>query len=662
MKRPVLRLRLALGVSLVALALPWAVDRGMERLAERGASALLATVPGLAWDAVEADRGRGVLSVSHLVWSSGDLRLSVGRVSLRDRREPVASWIGSAEAKDGDVTLDDVHFEFGSAAIDVPHVEASGTPLTGADLKAILDPGSALSIEDRIGRLTASSISAGAVTVRGKNSTAQNPRDPLTLRDVAITDAVKGRIGSASIGTVTMTVQYTDRPSDVTSLGPVTLHGIDLPLALTIATGSRTQADAPLEPLVASAAIENMKIEDRSTSMQFGRISAGPLRARPLLHPPADMIALSNKPDSQRTPADQREIGARALDAIGSVLLDRFEMRDVSFLDKNLHNDAKFSRLAISGLGGAKLDGFAFEGFDLHAKDANVALGRFDVEGYDQTAFIQAVVARLGDKGLGDIETQAMAARPKLSSVSLANLHVDAPATGGVGNSPDGQRVVVDVPAVSIDVAEKLNGTATDMSAHVQMVSNLPDHPPASLQPIVDAGFKGLDASLDYAAVYDSASQELNLDKLSISARDLASISTGLLMDKVPPTLFLASNPELAAAAANDVTFKGFTLSLVDAGLAGKLLPLLAKSANVSVPLFKAELKGQAEALLNQALGAGPATQTINSAVATFIDDPRSLRLTVRPSGDGLSMKTISAAQDPRSLLGQLTIEAVANE
>ena len=95
-------------------------------------------------------------------------------------------------------------------------------------------------------------------------------------------------------------------------------------------------------------------------------------------------------------------------------------------------------------------------------------------------------------------------------------------------------------------------------------------------------------------------------------------------------------------------------------GIVDKIVPPLAAAAKVSVPLFKAQMKAQAEISINQAMGVTPASARIITALRTFIDTPKNLVVVVK-APSGLPLGTVGSTSDPKTLLSAVDIQVMAN-
>lgn len=662
MDRRVLRRGALAGLALGLAAAPLWVGWGAQRMAERRLGEVLASVPGATWSFVEA--GRGTLAVRDLRLLTGGAHISIGLVSLPTGAGALPALVGSARAEDGIVALDDVRITLGTTLVVVPHLEARGTSLDGAGLRAVLDPASGLSGKERLARFSAAALSAATVVVKGTNESQDRPDDSLTLHDVTLTDIAAGRIGALTSSGLTLPMPKMGEAPGQMSSGRIAITDLDLPLILDIATGSRQASDAPLTPVYTRISVDAFKVVDAHDSFDLGSFASGAFRARPLLRTVADSVALADKPFSTQTPEEQRALVATAVDAAKSFALDRIELRGLAFVNHSSEQvDAKLDRFLIADYRVLNVGVVAANGFALQTKDADIAFDNVRIDGYDQSAAVNTFVAMLMRTGLNDVQDQAFGLRPRLASTALDNLRIAVPSPNRAGNSPDGSSILVDVPTFSIGVADKLDGSGVDSSAHLQVTMPLPSSSKnPALASVAQAGISGIDLRSDYAASYGTATQMLNLDRFAVEFKDLASLSLSAVLGNVSPDLFNAAKGTPAAEeAAQQISFRNLSVSLQDSGLFDKVFKAVASTANMSVPLLKAETKGQVQVAVQQALGATPSATKITQAVSTFIDNPRSLRISVK-APDGLSLRDAAAVADPQSLLGKLEIEAVANQ
>ena len=380
-----------------------------------------------------------------------------------------------------------------------------------------------------------------------------------------------------------------------------------------------------------------------------------------MLRPIGDIVALIAKPDATKTDDDRRTLAKVAVDALGSFALDHLAIGSVGVSTRDDKPVTfRLGRLVIDGWSPAQVGTWAINDVALATTDASLRLGRFALHGPDESALFETLVPQAVD-GRFDT-TRMMGNLPGDASMSLTDLHLDVPSKDRPGNSPDGKRNVVDVPVASASSVTDPVTKVLMTSAYLQALYPLPpssDNP--AFRALAARGIDDLDLKADYRLALDPRAREARLERFALAADRLGRVSVGARLGNISfDTPTQENPPQDPKTAVGQVTFYRLELGFENAGVFEMMLPPLAASANTSVPLVKAGLKTGAQVLIAQALGAAPAADRLVAAIDTFVDDPKSLDITIEAPG-GLSVADIAAAKDPKALLDRVGIEAVAN-
>ncbi|HEX4766408.1 MAG TPA: hypothetical protein VH414_09040 [Lichenihabitans sp.] len=648
------------------MAAPAILQRAQDHLTERRIDAALArSFPRSTHGGVRLDAGRSRIVVENLILPAPGATITLGRVVLPYRHGTISDIVAPAWAQDSTVSADNIRIATGKSAILIPHIEAHGTSLDAGGLAAIFDSSKSMSSEERLAKLTAKTLTAPDVSIVQTNEDPAKASDRLTFRDVALADVVAGKIGTLTASGMSISSTASDKPPTVVESGPIAATAVDLPLGLMIATGTRSDKEMPLATIYGNISIDGFKIKDANSLMTLGRISSTGAKGRPPLHPFSEIARIADLPKHARTPDERQALIDVALDATKSFTLDDFECRDFAFKgDEDGPVDAKLDRLGLSGFAMVKMASFGLDGFSLHTKDANVSLSHYGVDGYDQSALVDALLSNLRRSDQPDMHAEALKMmRPSFAATSMTALHVDVPSKDNSGNAPGGASIVVDFPAASMTVIRNPDAPSIGTNAHAQMTFAIsPSAASPAMRQAADAGFGDVDLNADYAFTYDEHTEDATLGTLSFDARNLAAVKLGGQFGKVPADLMdVATDPDRVKQAMDGIVLRDVTIVLTNAGLVEKILPILAAGSKLSVPVFKAEMQGQAQAAVIQALGATPTAERINKAIGLFIAKPKSFTLTIKAPQE-LSFGDIAAVDDPKSLLDKVDIDAVANQ
>lgn len=592
---------------------------------------------------------------------TGEVRITIGRLEVAAPSTGPFSLVGSAAAAVATVTAHDLRIEVGDSVLSIPRIEAHGTKSSGIDLARLFDPDSPKPLADRLAKLSFGSIVVPEITMT--RSGADHKNDSMGLHGLALTDVVNGRIGSLAITGADMKMGPAGETSDTASVGSITASGIDLPLAASIAEGTRTEASAPLRPIYDSVLITAIKAGRSATDgFEIGAIQSAALQGRPLTITLKQANTLLSKSKSDLSDAERSQQTAVLADALQSFSLGRFEVRDFNYAKTGAADatSMKLGRLLIDGFATFRSHTIAIEHFLLADKDVRLSFSRSALDGLDGSGLVDVVSTANGPTDRALTPDQIRKVAPKLADASLLDLEVEVPVADATGNIKAGTATLFKVPVAEMRAGGFVGNLASDVSSHMEALYDVASPAPGSnIEDMSKAGFGHLDMSSDYAATWNSTTQDFRLGQFSLAAKDLASVSLGGLVSNMSPDL-MSPDKAVAQHAVDQLRLKTLTLAVVNSGLAEKGLPLAATSMSLSVADLKTQMTSQAREVIGQVFGPGANADQLSGAVASFIDQPKSLSISVR-APQGLSLAAVQAMDNPQDLLKQLEVTAVAN-
>lgn len=653
--------RAAVCLGLLAGASALASEEVVGRLAEWRLAATLAAAQGVTAGRITRDAGTGRLVLQDLRFAKNGWRVSIGRLAMADAA-PGFALAGPAAAQAASAVADDIRIAGGRNVYRVPHVELRGTMLTPADVAGLVDTSTPTTLPERLARFSAAVVTAPVVVVEVGGASAARPEAAVTAYDVTLTDVVGGRIGSLTARRIEAAEPDAKGGSRMET-GRVRADVLDLPLAVALANGGRADPRAALEEVFAGASVESITLHQGAEGgLTVGALRSGAFRARPLPDTLGETVALARRPLDGLAPSERRSLVDGVADALGSYELDHVEVDDLAFADGTAdHRSFTLGRLALDGVGGRRSLSMVLDAVALDSPEAGLSLAHFTIRGIDQAGAVSLVRRAVAVPATSQaaIDTKAS---PSRASAALDSLTITVPAPGRDGNAPDGARNVVDIPEVSLNGGSTPIDGAMTSAAHMRVVYALPHATAdANLKGLADLGITRLDVSTDYDVAFDPAGKRLTIGSMALRAEDLGSVAFGAVLGNVAPDAAEATaSAEARARAAGAVSIESLSMRIVNAGLVEKVLPSLAASANASVSLFKAELKTQAEISIGRVLGDTPTAARLTRAISTFIDDPRSLSVSVKAPA-GTTLDAVRTSGDPAALLSGMDIQATAN-
>ena len=672
------RLAACLGISCLAVG---GAPELVARFEDWQVGCALRALPGVSVAAVTHEAISGRTLFSDLSLTRDAVRIDIGRLSL-GRRPPGPSLVGQAAAGPADgmaaaaraagaavggtpakpavapdasaTVADDIRVLANGHLYRISHIELRGTRLGAAELADLLDTARPMPLADRLSRISATVVRAPDIVVERDPAAPNTPEPTVTLHGLVLTGVVAGRVGSLALDSVTLAGQSQD-DAGTTETGAIRADAVDLPLAAAILGGARSDVDGVPEPVFASATVETVAAGNAGRdSLTIGALRVGALRARSLPRSFDTVSPLLSRPTASLSPVERQALLSGLADLAGNYAVDHLEVVDLRFRDGATPKTSfGFARVALDGVGGTRDLSLSLEAATLDTPDASLALDRLALWGFDQGNLI-GLARRLGGATDDNIPRQTRAA------MALTGLAIAVPSKDKTGNDADGNLIRVAVPEVSGAVERTATETVTS-TAHLRLVAPLPDHYADPQLATLDAlALSRLDVATDYDVAYDRAARRLSLDRFAVAAADLGSVTLGIVLDHVEADpAGLGPNAMSPALAPDVVTLTSASFRFANAGIVEKALPLLARSANVSLPVFKASLKAQAAVTIAQTFGDAPVATELNAAVSTFVDDPRSFSFALSvPGGHTLAALEATAAAD---LARIVTVTASAN-
>src|SRR5690606_16903885 len=151
---------------------------------------------------------------------------------------------------------------------------------------------------------------------------------------------------------------------------------------------------------------------------------------------------------------------------------------------------------------------------------------------------------------------------PAMEGLSLAGLDIDIPDP----DTEDG-RIKATIGAFDLSLGAYRNGIPTDLdtsAAHI--VVDLPtDSSDEQIQQLLALGITDVDAGFRVAAAWNEAEQAIDVEEVSLSGVDLATVLLAGRIANATEALF-ATDPDTALMASMGMAVKSLDLTVTDAG------------------------------------------------------------------------------------------------
>lgn len=300
----------------------------------------------------------------------------------------------------------------------------------------------------------------------------------------------------------------------------------------------------------------------------------------------------------------------------------------------------RFDRLALGGFDGV------FVGDDVG--EGTVKSGPIILEGGDFSKLLAAAKA-------GDIENGTAKLRLfSWTGFEAAVPDSDLPPTAVGGNM---YRVAIGSVRAATDYAGDLPTKATASLDGIVFTA-----PPGSEvgRSLAGFGYQTLELGMAFDGVYDPAARTFQLKDYSLRGANAGSLAMSGLFGGLAPEAFIGDGDKRVSALMGS-NMTALTLRYVDSGLAQKALAFYAATQGKNVSAVRRELTMMTGAL-PILMGGDPASLRLAQAFGSFIQDPKSLTVSLRGKKGPVTWADIANMGDPAAFFSRVEVTASANQ
>ncbi|MQW88167.1 hypothetical protein GHJ82_15125 [Sinorhizobium saheli] len=631
----------------------------------------------------------------------------LGRIHLRDVALPLKEGadirIAALDGRpkifflDGMAEVSGVEVDTALAKVAVPRATVEGANLDYGTLTALFGDRSELSLSKRVERFAAKRVSAPEVTV---TQAVAGIEQKLVYKNVASEDIANGRIArySASGAAFEVAVEAPEEEGGKKrmsgSIGAMTAEDIDAAYLARLYTEKAGPEDKEAKPVYGPISVKDIAFSDGEASFGYAEMRSSGISMRmpsePLLEVLEELQAVAKTGDLP--PAELQAYFKRMLTIVDMMAKADFEIRGMKVDGPSKSSDKaeriKFAidRLALQ-VDGRKLDG-ALHGLSI-GEDANyVKLAEASISGFSWDSTLEALrkFAALTEEQQETFPFTTLL--PEFGTIRLAGLEGDLPAdrgaaaTGGEDSDEQGaaaepgagepkaepatpapERIRFALKDYEVALTKPRNGIPTDVRVGYQdfaltILESMQEEPFVQLRQL---GFKELVLSSNLAAAWDEKNQNLVIKDISMSARDIGSISVSGLVGGVSGDFF-TGDPAKAQVALFGLTAREARLKIEDRGIVAKGIKRYTEENGMTEDEVRGMLTMTATAALQQFAADQPRLQAVLDAASRFIAKPGTFTLTARSkaeSGIG-AFEFVAASQNPLLLLDKVELEATA--
>ena len=545
-------------------------------------------------------------------------------------------------------------------SVDIPTIDAVGANLSNDVLSEVLSGNVADHAEELAG-LDATSISVPEITLTVTSETEEGSQETaLTFTDLLLEDVADGKAARVSLGSVGMV-------TDKASFDFGTMSAANLDIAGILGLYGLVESDqTELEIIYTDLQAEGGTLEAEEVSCTIGGMTGAQFKARPLKTSFGEMMAISQAMEEDPETVDPALMG-RFLKMYADILT-AFETSEIRFegmscdgtTEEGQAMNLSVAGMTMGGMSPGVYPSISMDGFDVVVDgDGAMSLENFTVKPMDLTSTIATLEAAPEVVDEAWLEANARALIPAMEGFGFSGLDIDIPDP----DAPD-SRIQAKVGSFDLSLADYLNGIPTnlDMSA-ANIEARIPENSgDDSLEQLRALGITDIDAGFRVAAAWDEATSSIDLEEVSISGVDLASVVLAGKIANAGADLF-ALDPDVAMAAGMALAVKSLDLTVTDAGLFDIILAVAAADQGADPETLRPVFAGLAQGTVISMMAGAADAAKLGEAINSFVSgNAKTLVIGIEAKTDpGLGMMDFMAAEeDPTSLIGKVNISAEA--
>ena len=545
--------------------------------------------------------------------------------------------------------------------VTIPTVDAVDSSIDAETIRAIIS-GAVVENADALADLDATSITVPEITL-GITTTVdgEEQEGTLTFSNLVLENVVDGVAGSVSLESSAF-----ETPEGSAQMGPMSASAFNIAAVLGIYGLVDTGGSTEMQTLYTDFLMEGGTFESEEATCELGAIDGGEVSGRPLKTSIVEFIQIAQEMEANPDNPDPAVLGQFV--RIYADILTAFESSAFTFDGFSCEGTDEEGRPLNFSIAGISMDGMSpgtypaisMDGFDITVEgDGNISLDNFTMKPFDLTSTIAVLESVPENVTEAWFEENARLLFPSFEGFSLTGLAIDIP-----DPDADGERIVADVDNFDLTLGAYVNGipSSVDTSASGIRASLPEDTADEQLQQLVALGITDIDAGFRFAAAWDEATSSIDIEEVSVSGVDLATIVLSGTVTNATEALFALDENE-ALMAGMGVAIKALNLDVTDAGLSDIILAIVAAEQGAEPATLRPVFAGLAEGtIIGMMAGAADAAK-LGTAINQFVSGTaKSLSIGITAKDDpGLSMDDFAAAeQDPTVLIDKVNITATA--
>ena len=622
----------------------------------------------------------------------------LGRIHLRDVTLPLKDGsnvrIASVDGRPkflfltGMLNASGIDTEIGNYKISIPSVAIEDANFDTAMLKDTFG-NSGLTLPERVGRFSAKRLTAQEIKVV---QTVANNEQNIVYKDVALEDINLGKVARYTAGgtifdfTIQVPGEDGEKVTDkmTGTMGAAEGKDIDGVFLARLYTEKAGPDDKEAKPVYGPFSAKNIVMKTKDANFSYDEIRSNGFTARmPLVRISETLEKLQSLENADELSQEE----TRELILQLSSLFDTIGKGDVEMLGMKIEPTD-----ASKGKGGIERVAVAFDNQKMDATIKGLAFSEgqdymkmeeASLKGFSWATSVEALkkFAALNEDEVENFPFTTML--PEFGTLRVVGIDADLPyeksedVDAGEENADEGEQAATEessVPSLperiqfamkSYEVAlnKPYNGIPTDVRvAYEDMSIKVPTQADDEFyQQLRKLGYDSLTMSSNFEASWDEANQDLIIKDISISGKDMGSVSMSGLMGGLTKEFF-SGDKVMMQVALLGLKAKQVNLKVEEKGIIANAIKIYAEEKDMSEDEVRGTMSLMAAAALQELAAEQPQLQDVATAFSTFLAKPNIFELTVKSKAEkGIgALEMVAASQDPTLLLDKVDIEAKA--
>jgi len=620
----------------------------------------------------------------------------LGRIHLRDVTLPLKDGsnvrIASVDGRPkflfltGMLNASGINTEIGNYRISIPSVAIEDANFDSAMLKDTFG-NSGLTLPERVARFSAKRLTAQEIKVV---QTVANNEQNIVYKDVALEDINLGKVARYTAGstdfdfTVEVPGEDGEKVTDkmTGTMGVAEGKDIDGVFLARLYTEKAGPDDKEAKPVYGPFSAKNIVMKTKDVTFSYDEVRSNGFSARMPAVPFTETMQKlqSLEKTDEPSPAETRELILQL-----TSLFETLGKGDVELIGMKIEPaDASKGKGGIERIAVAfdnqKMDA-TIKGFDFAEGQDYMKMEEASLKGFSWATSIEALkkFASLSDDQVENFPYTTML--PEFGTLRIAGIDADLPydqseeVDAGEENADDAaqasteetsvpslpERIQFAMKSYEVALNKPYNGIPTDVRvAYEDMSLKVPAQGSDEFyQQLRKLGYDRLIISSNFEANWDEANQNLIIKDISISGKDMGSVSMSGLMGGFTKEFF-SGDKVMTQVALLGLKARQVNLKIEEKGLIAKGLKMYADENNMSEDEVRSTVSLIAAAALQELTADQPQLQDVVAAFSAFLAKPNIFELVVKAKTDkGIgALEMVAASQDPLTLLDKVDIEA----